>query len=69
MASHGRRGLRKLLLGSQTSEVLTDGSVPVLGLELVHYRITRGGQDAIRDHTRLPLDNIVIGRPRVLGLR
>jgi nucleotide-binding universal stress UspA family protein len=30
MASHGRRGFRKLLLGSQTSEVLTDGSVPVL---------------------------------------
>ena len=30
MASHGRRGLRKLLLGSQTSEVLGDGSVPVL---------------------------------------
>jgi nucleotide-binding universal stress UspA family protein len=30
MGSHGRRGLRKLLLGSQTSEVLTDGSVPVL---------------------------------------
>ena len=30
MASHGRRGIRKLLLGSQTSEVLTDGSVPVL---------------------------------------
>jgi nucleotide-binding universal stress UspA family protein len=30
MASHGRRGLRKLLLGSQTSDVLTDGSVPVL---------------------------------------
>ena len=30
MASHGRRGLRKLLLGSQTSEVLADGSVPVL---------------------------------------
>ncbi|HEY8669460.1 MAG TPA: universal stress protein [Terriglobales bacterium] len=30
MASHGRRGLRKLLLGSQTSEVLLDGSVPVL---------------------------------------
>ena len=30
MASHGRRGLRKLLLGSQTSEVLVDGSVPVL---------------------------------------
>ena len=30
MASHGRRGLSKLWLGSQTSEVLADGSVPVL---------------------------------------
>jgi len=30
MASHWRRGFRKLLLGSQTSEVLADGSVPVL---------------------------------------
>jgi nucleotide-binding universal stress UspA family protein len=30
MASHGRRGLRKLFLGSQTSEVLADGGVPVL---------------------------------------
>lgn len=30
MASHGRRGIRKFLLGSQTSEVLSDGSVPVL---------------------------------------
>ena len=30
MASHGRRGLRKVFLGSQTSEVLADGSVPVL---------------------------------------
>jgi len=30
MASHGRRGLRKLFLGSQTSEVIADGSVPVL---------------------------------------
>jgi len=32
---HGRRGLRKLFLGSQTSEVLADGSVPVL---VVHSR-------------------------------
>jgi nucleotide-binding universal stress UspA family protein len=32
MASHGRRGLRKLFLGSQTSEVLADGSLPVLVL-------------------------------------
>jgi nucleotide-binding universal stress UspA family protein len=32
MGSHGRRGLRKLFLGSQTSEVLADGSVPVLVL-------------------------------------
>jgi nucleotide-binding universal stress UspA family protein len=30
MASHGRRGLTKLFLGSQTSEVLADGRVPVL---------------------------------------
>jgi nucleotide-binding universal stress UspA family protein len=30
MGSHGRRGLKKLLLGSQTSEVLVNGSVPVL---------------------------------------
>ena len=30
MASHGRRGLKKLFLGSQTLEVLADGSVPVL---------------------------------------
>jgi nucleotide-binding universal stress UspA family protein len=30
MASHGPRGLRKLLVGSQTSEVLANGSVPVL---------------------------------------
>ena len=30
MATHGRRGLRKLFLGSQTSEVLVKGSVPVL---------------------------------------
>src|SRR5215467_13009430 len=35
MASHGRRGFRRLLLGSQTSEVLVDGSVPVL---VVHQR-------------------------------
>jgi nucleotide-binding universal stress UspA family protein len=30
MASHGRRGFKKLLLGSQTSQVLADGSMPVL---------------------------------------
>ena len=30
MASHGRRGLRRLLLGSQAIEVLTCSSVPVL---------------------------------------
>lgn len=30
MGSRGNRGLRKLFLGSQTSEVLADGSVPVL---------------------------------------
>jgi nucleotide-binding universal stress UspA family protein len=36
MASHGRRGLRKLWLGSQTSEVLANGSVPVLVVPSVH---------------------------------
>lgn len=30
MASHGRRGLRKMLLGSQTTEVLTATTTPVL---------------------------------------
>jgi nucleotide-binding universal stress UspA family protein len=30
MASHGHRGFRKLLLGSQTTEVVVGGSVPVL---------------------------------------
>lgn len=30
MASHGRRGLGRLLLGSQTSEVLSHSPVPVL---------------------------------------
>jgi nucleotide-binding universal stress UspA family protein len=30
MGSHGRRGLRKFFLGSQTSEVLAAASVPVL---------------------------------------
>lgn len=30
MASHGRRGLSKLLLGSETTRVLTHSSVPVL---------------------------------------
>jgi nucleotide-binding universal stress UspA family protein len=30
MASHGRRGLQKLLLGSETQHVLTQSSIPVL---------------------------------------
>lgn len=30
MASHGRRGLGRLLLGSQTQEVLAGSSIPVL---------------------------------------
>jgi len=32
MASHGRRGLRRMMLGSQTAEVLTHSKVPVLVL-------------------------------------
>ncbi|HWI78892.1 MAG TPA: universal stress protein [Ramlibacter sp.] len=30
MASHGRKGLKRLLLGSETQHVLTHGQVPVL---------------------------------------
>lgn len=30
MASHGRRGLGRLILGSQTSEVLSNSAIPVL---------------------------------------
>jgi nucleotide-binding universal stress UspA family protein len=30
MASHGRRGLGRLILGSQTSEVLAHSKIPVL---------------------------------------
>jgi nucleotide-binding universal stress UspA family protein len=30
MASHGRRGVSALLLGSETQKVLTHSSVPVL---------------------------------------
>jgi nucleotide-binding universal stress UspA family protein len=32
MASHGRKGLKRVLLGSETQQVLTHGSVPVLVL-------------------------------------
>jgi nucleotide-binding universal stress UspA family protein len=32
MASHGRKGLNRLLLGSETQQVLTHGSTPVLVL-------------------------------------
>ena len=30
MASHGRRGLKSLLLGSETNKVLTHSKIPVL---------------------------------------
>jgi len=30
MASHGRRGLKRLLLGSETQQVLTHSHTPVL---------------------------------------
>jgi nucleotide-binding universal stress UspA family protein len=32
MASHGRRGIKRLLLGSETQHVLTHGTIPVLVL-------------------------------------
>lgn len=30
MSSHGRRGVQRLMLGSQTAEVVTTGTIPVL---------------------------------------
>ena len=33
MASHGRRGLSALLLGSETQKVLTHSAIPVLGVK------------------------------------
>ena len=30
MASHGRRGIRRMMLGSQTAEVLANSEIPVL---------------------------------------
>ena len=32
MASHGRKGIKRLLLGSETQQVLTHASIPVLVL-------------------------------------
>jgi len=32
MASHGRKGLKRILLGSETQHVLTQGAIPVLVL-------------------------------------
>ncbi len=32
MATHGRRGVNRVLLGSQTNEVVTHSEVPVLVL-------------------------------------
>ena len=32
MASHGRKGIKRLLLGSETQQVLTHSSIPVLVL-------------------------------------
>jgi len=33
MASHGRKGIKRLLLGSETQHVLTHGNIPVLILK------------------------------------
>ena len=33
MASHGRKGIKRLLLGSETQHVLTHATVPVLVLK------------------------------------
>jgi hypothetical protein len=55
MASHGRRGLRKLLLGTQTSEVLVDGSVPVL---VVHEQRWSIGQSLFTNRS------LIASKPR-----
>jgi nucleotide-binding universal stress UspA family protein len=36
MASHGRRGLSAIMLGSETLKVLTHGAVPVLVVQALH---------------------------------
>ena len=36
MASHGRKGIKRLLLGSETQHVLTHSHIPVLVLRLAH---------------------------------
>jgi nucleotide-binding universal stress UspA family protein len=33
MASHGRKGIKRLLLGSETQHVLTHATIPVLVLK------------------------------------
>ena len=48
MASHGRRGLSALLLGSETQKVLTHSSIPVLVDQV--------------DRRRSPADGRVVGR-------
>src|SRR5690606_20997892 len=56
MASHGHRGLRKLLLGSQTQSVLGRGHLPVL--------VVRGGASLNRTRSRGHRQRFRI-RPRV----
>ena len=41
MASHGRRGLGRLVLGSKTSEVLANSPVPVLVVRSASCRVER----------------------------
>ena len=47
MASHGRSGLKRLVLGSQASEVLVRSTIPVLVLRFPHEpageKGTKGG--------------------------
>ncbi|MCQ4163499.1 universal stress protein [Tahibacter harae] len=42
MASHGRRGMQALLLGSETHKVLTHGDIPVLVYPAAKQRVSFG---------------------------
>ena len=48
MASHGRRGLKALMIGSQTRKVLDHSPLPVLVATVEGNRASRAGDEAIR---------------------
>lgn len=63
MASHGRSGIKALLLGSETQKVLTHTKMPVL----VHRsREPKPEQDAIYRHILLPTDGSSLSEAAVV---